>query len=196
VPEIFQPVWQADAFSGSVVIRTDTKAGLPARDVAAAVRTILRGIDPNLALTNVHTMGELVSEASALRRFQTTLLTVFAGMALVLSLVGFYGLLAYSVKRRTAEIGLRIALGSPRARVLRMVVGQGLQLVLVGLLFGLAGALALTRVLASSLYGVRPVDPVTFVAVPALLVLVTLAASLIPGWRASGVQPVTALRYE
>jgi predicted permease len=192
VPEVYLPLWQADGFGGSVVMRTR----LPLADVATAGRTILRGIDPNLALTDVRSMGEMVSDATALRRFQTMLLTGFAVAALVLSLVGFYGLLSYGVKRRTAEIGLRIALGSSRARVLGMVVRQGLSLVLMGLGIGLVGALVLTRVLAGSLYGVKPVDPVTFVGVPALLLVVTVIASLIPGWRALGIEPVTALRSE
>lgn len=192
VPEVYLPLWQADGFGGSVVMRTR----LAVADVATAARTILRGIDPNLALTDVRSMGEMVSDATALRRFQTMLLTGFAVAALVLSLVGFYGLLSYGVKRRTAEIGLRIALGSPRARVLGMVVRQGLSLVLMGLGIGLVGSLVLTRVLAGSLYGVRPVDPVTFVAVPVLLLLVTVMASLIPGWRALGIEPMAALRRE
>jgi predicted permease len=196
VPEEFEPVWQQDIGGGFVVVRAERSEERAADTIAAEMRGILRGMDPNLALSDVRTMGERVSEASALRRFQTMLLAGFAGMALVLSLVGFYGLLAYSVKRRTAEIGLRIALGSPRARVLGMVVRQGMGLVLMGLGIGLAGALVLTRVLAGSLYGVSRFDPVTFVAVPALLVVVTVMASLIPGWRASGVEPVIALRCE
>jgi predicted permease len=191
-PEVFQPVWQTDFFRGTIVLRTS----LPRKDVAAMAHTTLRKIDPNLAWSDIRTMGELVSESTALRRFQTMLLLVFAGVALMLSLVGFYGLLTYSVKRRTAEIGLRIALGSPRGRVLRMVVRQGLSVVVTGLLLGLGVALVLTRVLAASLYQVKPVDPVTFVAVPALMLIVTVAASLIPGWQALRVEPVSALRCE
>jgi putative ABC transport system permease protein len=141
-------------------------------------------------------MGELVSEAAARRRFQTTLLTAFAGMAMLLGMVGIYGLLAYSVKQRTAEIGVRIALGASRGHVLSMILRQGLQLTIVGLLLGLAGALALTRVLASSLFGVSAFDPVTFAAVPALLLLVTIAACLVPARRAAKVDPMRTLRYE
>ena len=141
-------------------------------------------------------MGELVSEAAARRRFQTTLLTAFSGMAMLLGMVGIYGLLAYSVKQRTAEIGVRIALGAPRGHVLRMILRQGLQLTVVGLLLGLAGALALTRVLASSLFGVSALDPITFAAVPALLLLVTIAACLVPARRAAKVDPMRTLRYE
>ena len=189
-PQVYEP------FQGELSADIAIRSVLPAKEVISTVRTVLRAMGPNLALTDIHTMGELVSAATARRRFQTTLLTVFAAMALLLALVGFYGLLAYSVKQRTSEIGLRIALGASKTNVLVMILRQALQLVLVGLLFGLAGALAVTRILASSLYGVRAMDPVTFLAVPALLLLTTLAASLIPGWRAARVDPAITLRYE
>lgn len=189
-PQLYEP------FQGESSAYIAVRSILPAKQVASTVRTILRTMDPNLALTDIHTMGELVSAATARRRFQTTLLTVFAAMALLLALVGFYGLLAYSVKQRTTEIGLRMALGASKTQMLVMILRQALQLVLVGLFLGLAGALAVTRILANSLYGVRAVDPVTFLAVPALLLLVTLAASLIPGWRAARVDPAITLRYE
>jgi len=195
-PQIYEPFQGGSAAYGDSSDYIAVRSVLPAKQVAATVRTTLRTIDPNLALTDIHTMGELVSAATARRRFQTTLLTVFAAMALLLALVGFYGLLAYSVKQRTSEIGLRIALGASKANVLVMILRQALQLVLVGLLLGLAGAMAVTRILASSLYGVRAIDPVTFLAVPVLLLLVTLAASFIPGWRAANVDPAISLRYE
>ena len=199
-PEEFRPMWQADGQDGFVVIRTgagaDGKAGLAASDVALAMQGILRAMDPDLALTDIRTMGERVSEASALRRFQTMLLLGFAATALLLSLVGLYGLLAYGVKRRTAEIGLRIALGASRRWVLGMVVRQGLALVVFGLGIGLAAALALTRTMAGMLFGVRAVDPVTFLAVPGLLLAAAVLAAVIPGWRAAGVEPVVALRCE
>jgi ABC-type antimicrobial peptide transport system permease subunit len=169
---------------------------LPPKDVVAATSTILHSIDPGLHFTQVHTMRQRVSEATARRRFQTTLLTIFSMMALVLALVGFYGLLAYSVGQRRAEMGVRIALGASRANVMRLVLRQGLQLVTIGLLLGLAMALALTRVLGSSLYGVTALDPITFVAVSLLLLLVTVAACLIPARRAANVDPMTTLRYE
>ena len=155
-----------------------------------------RTIDPNLALSDIHTMGELASQSTARRRFQTTLLTAFSGMAMLLGMVGVYGLLAYSVKQRTAEIGLRIALGAPRGRVLGMILRQGFQLFMAGLMLGLAGALALTRILTSFLYGVSALDPITFAAVPVLLLLATIMACLIPARRAANVDPMRTLRYE
>jgi predicted permease len=190
VPQVYHP------FSGEPTAYIAIRSVLPPREVAAGVRAILRTADPNLVFSDFHTMGELVSEAAARRRFQMNLLTAFALMALLLGMVGIYGLLAYSVKQRTAEIGLRIALGASRGHVLRMILRQGLLLTLFGLLLGLSGALALTRVLTSSLFGVSALDPITFAAVPALLLLVTIAACLVPARRAAKVDPMRTLRYE
>jgi predicted permease len=192
-PEVYEPLWQTDIGSGAFVA---IRSSLPADTVATSVRAVLRTVDPNLALTDIHTMGELASQATALRRFQTALLTAFASMAMLLGMVGIYGLLAYSVKQRTTEIGLRIALGASRGRVLGMILRQGFQLTIIGVMLGLVGALALTRILVSSLYGVSALDPVTFAAVPALLLLVTLAACLVPASKAAKVDPMCTLRYE
>jgi predicted permease len=189
-PQVFEPFWQTDA--AYIAIRSV----LPAKEIASTVRSTLHSIDPDLAVADLHTMGELVSQANGRRLFQTTLLSIYAAIALLLALVGFYGLLAYSVKQRTPEIGVRIALGASRGRVLSMVLRQGLQLTIVGLLLGLAGALALTRVLSSSLYGVSALDPITFMGVPVLLLLVTIAACLIPARRAACIDPMRGLRYE
>ena len=153
-------------------------------------------MDPALAFTNIRTMGERVDEATARRRFQTVVLAVFAAVALFLALVGLYGLMAYSVKRRTPEIGVRMALGASRGQVLGMVLRQGLGLVACGLALGLAGALALTRLMGSYLFEVPATDPVTFAVVPALLAVVATCACLIPGWRATRIDPMSALRYE
>jgi predicted permease len=192
-PEMYEPLWQTD-FGGGAFIAI--RSSLPPETLASAIRAALRTVDPNLAFSGFQTMGELVSQATARRRFQTTLLSAFSGMAMLLGMVGVYGLLAYSVKQRTAEIGLRIALGAPRGRVLGMILRQGIQLTIAGLLLGLAGALALTRVLTSFLYGVSALDPVTFAAVPALLLLATIMACLIPARRAANVDPMRTLRYE
>jgi predicted permease len=189
-PQVFSSFRQGR--SASIAIRS----ALPPGDTVAAVRATLKTIDPNLAIADIHTMGELVSQASARRRFQTILLTVFAAVALFLAMVGFYGLMAYAVKQRTSEIGVRMALGASRTQVLTMVLGDGMKLVIVGLIFGLIGAFALTRILASFLYNVRPIDPLTFIAVPALLLLATIAACSIPGWRAAEVDPIQALRCD
>ena len=192
-PEMYQPLWQTD-FGGGAFIAI--RSSLPPDTIAPTIQAALRTIDPNLVFSGLQTMGELVSQSTARRRFQTTLLSAFSGMAMLLGMVGVYGLLAYSVKQRTAEIGLRIALGASRGRVLGMILRQGVQLTIAGLMLGLAGALALTRILTSFLYGVSALDPVTFVAVPLLLLLATIMACFIPARRASNLDPMRTLRYE
>jgi ABC-type antimicrobial peptide transport system permease subunit len=141
-------------------------------------------------------MQQALDTATARRRFQTTLLTIFAVTSLVLALIGLYGLLAYSVRQRVAEIGVRIALGASRARVISMVVRQGIRLVLVGLALGIAAAFVLVRFLAGVLYRVSPYDPWTFVAAPALVLLAALIACSAPAWHAAHIEPVEALRSE
>ncbi len=141
-------------------------------------------------------MQQAVAVSTSRRRFQTTLLTIFAATSLVLALIGLYGLLAYSVRQRVAEIGVRIALGASRARVISMVVRQGIRLVLVGLALGLAAAFVSVRFLAGVLYGVSPYDPWTFVAAPALVLLAALIACSAPAWHAAHIEPVEALRSE
>ena len=141
-------------------------------------------------------MEEVLVGSLAFQRFIMALLTAFAGLAIVLASVGLYGVIAYLVTQRTHEIGVRMALGARSHDVLRMVLGHGLRLVGIGVVLGLAGALALTRFLAGQLYGVRPTDPLTFIAVTALLAVVALAATYLPARRAARVDPMIALRNE
>jgi predicted permease len=190
-PQLFQP-WSDDQTDAYVVVRSL----LPHKDVAAADAAILHRIDPSLGFTEVRTMREVISDSTARRRFQTMVLTIFSAMAFALALVGLYGLITYLVRERRPEMGVRIALGATRGHVMRRVVRQGLQLVSLGLFVGMVMALGLTRLLASSLYGVTALDPVTFIAVPALLLLTTIAACLIPARRAANVDPMITLRYE
>ncbi len=171
------------------------RSSLSTAQAAAAVRDIVRGIDPELTVV-IRTMGQRVDEASARRRFQAVVLAVFAAIAVFLPLVGLYGLMAYSVKQRTAEIGIRMTLGASRTRVIAMVLRQGLGWVAAGIAVGLAGAYAVTGAAASFLYGVTPTDPVTFAVVPAFLLLVGVTAGLIPAWSAARINPVEALRNE
>jgi predicted permease len=189
-PQLFTPL--RDPSAAYIVIRS----ALPRKDVMASATAILHRIDSSLAFAKVHTMHELVSEATARQRFQTVLLSTFAAMAMALALIGFYGLLAYSVNQRSAEMGVRIALGATRGHVMQLVLRQGLALVTVGLAVGLALALGLTRVLASSLFGVSALDPVTFSVVPVLFLLATVAACLIPARRAARSDPIAVLRSE
>jgi putative ABC transport system permease protein len=139
-------------------------------------------------------MDRYVDQATARRRFQTVALGSFAGVAVLLALIGFYGLLSYTVMQRTAEVGIRMALGASRRAVVGMVVRHGLALTSAGLAAGLCMSALLTRALASFLYGVRPIDPVTFLAVPAFTILVALIACIVPACKAAGVDPVSALR--
>ncbi len=164
--------------------------------VVAEVRSTLKSIDPNLAMTDVQTMGDLVSIASARRRFQTSLLTAFAAIALVLALVGLYGLMAYSVNRRTREVGIRMALGAQRRDVLLLVLKNATLLVGAGLAAGLVCTWIATRAMKAFLFGVSEHDPATAVAVIALVLVSGLLAAFVPARRASSTDPMQALRTE
>jgi len=190
-PEVYSP-WLMDSDHAYLVI----ESVLPIKDLTATVRSSLKTIDPNLAFVDIHAMSDLVSEANAQRRFQVNLVIAFSAAALLLAMVGFYGLLAYSVRQRTTEIGVRIAIGATKARIIGMVLSEALRLVTLGLMLGFVGSLVLTHLLSGFLYDVQPIDPLTFVLVPVLLLLVTVAASLIPAWTAVGVSPTAALRSE
>jgi len=190
--QAYLPFWQSSVPTASVVLRTSTNAGT----IAAVVRRELSILDSALAVADIRTMDQLVSEATEERRFQTLLLSVFSGMALALSLVGLYALLTYSVRQRTAEIGIRMALGAQRRDVMHQVIGQGACLALTGITLGLLSAWMLTRVLTSLLFGVKPTDPVTFAGVALAFSLVVFTACYIPARRAAHVDPMVALRYE
>src|SRR5437660_3487612 len=153
-------------------------------------------IDPAMAVADLRTMDQLVSEATAERRFQTLLLSVFSGAALVLSLVGLYALLAYSVRQRTAELGIRMTLGAQKRDVMRLVIGEGGGLAFTGIALGLVIAWMLRRLLSNLLFEVKPTDPVTFASVALVFCVVALAACYIPTRRAMHVDPMVALRYE
>lgn len=164
--------------------------------LAADVRAAAWSLDRQLALGSVRTMDQVISRSTESRRFSLALLGAFAALALVLAAIGIYAVLAHSVARRTHEIGVRMALGARRGDVARLVLSQGLGVTAIGIVFGVAGALVLTRFLQSLLYEVRPTDPPTFVGVLLLLVGVSVAASYLPARRAMCVDPMVALRYE
>jgi putative ABC transport system permease protein len=164
--------------------------------LAGPVRNVVAKLDKAVPVSDVMTMQQRLSASLARRRFSMVLLGVFALIALTLAAVGISGVISYSVARRTHEIGIRMALGAEKNDVLRMVIGQGLKLALIGAAIGILGALVLTRFLSSLLYGVKPTDPLTFVAVSLILLAVALAACYIPARRASKVDPMVALRYE
>jgi predicted permease len=168
----------------------------PPSVVAAEIRSTLKSIDPSLAVTDLQTMGDLVSIASARRRFQTSLLTAFAGIALLLALVGLYGLMAYSVNRRTREVGIRMALGAQRSDVLAMVLKNAALLVATGLATGLVCTWIATRAMKAFLFGVSEHDPATAAVVIALVLVSGLLAAFVPARRASSTDPMQALRTE
>ena len=169
---------------------------LPRSTVASELRSTLKSLDPGLPFGDVRTMGDLISEATARRRFQTSLLTVFAAIALLLALVGLYGLMAYSVSRRTRELGIRMALGAQRPDVMLLVIKRAALLLGLGVASGLACSWIATRAIKALLFGVGEHDPATILLVCILLAVCGLAAALIPARRAASIDPMQALRTE
>ncbi len=180
-------------FSQMVVV---AKTNIEPRTLIPTVTNDVASMDADLPLFGVKTMDEYLSASVAASRFSTTLLSIFAVVALVLTVVGLYGVMSYSVAQRTNEIGIRLALGAQTGDVLLMIIKQGSRLILLGLGIGLVGAFALTRLVESLLFGVTTKDPFTFAAVALLLALVALLACYVPAWRATKVDPMEALRCE
>jgi putative ABC transport system permease protein len=176
---------------GALVVRTQGNA-----PVAPAILAAIRDVDPRLPLPTMLPLREAVGASIAQERFNMVLLGAFAGLALVLTAIGIYGVVAYNVRQRTAEIGIRVALGADRARVLWMVLRQGLSPVALGLAVGLCATLALGRVIQSLLFGVTPTDPTTLLVVVGVIVTVAAAANLLPARMAVSVDPATALKGE
>jgi putative ABC transport system permease protein len=166
------------------------------RAVASSVVSVLHQLDADVPAADVRTMDAVVDLSLAQRRLTMLLLTTFAALALILAAVGIYGVISYSVTQRTQEIGIRMALGAPRTRVLRMVVGQAMALSFAGVVAGASGAWLLTRLMQKLLFAVKPSDPLTFLMVSALLAAVAAIAASVPGLRATRVDPVIALRSE
>jgi putative ABC transport system permease protein len=187
-PTIYSPSWFAD----SLAIRT----ALPPEAVISSIRNAVHSVDPAIALADIQTMLQRTTEAASRRRFQTVLLAAFAGIAVFLALVGLYGLLAYAVRQRTREIGVRMALGAGRGAVVGMVVQQGLMLTGAGLAIGLLAAGAIARSIASLLYGVHAFDPVTFIVVPVFMLVAAAIACFVPAWKAARIDPIRALRQQ
>lgn len=189
VPMMFLPLISNEAY---FELRTTANPMLLVKNV----REIVSQVAANLPLTNVISQSEQAGQMLYKERLMSRLSSFFGALALVLACIGLYGLLSYEVARRTRELGIRMALGAQRRDLLRLVVGQGILLVLVGTAIGIAGALGVTRFMSSMLYGIHADDPLTFAAVAILLTLVALAACYIPARRAMKVDPIIALRYE
>ena len=192
LPEVFIPREQLNWDYETIVIHTaaDSRAVIP------GLRAVVREMDPDMPIDELRTMDERVAQSLAQPRFQSYLLGIFAAIALALTAVGLYGVIAYSVAQRTREIGTRVALGAGRGSILRLVVGQGMLLSLIGVALGLAGSLAISQLLRSLLFEVAPNDPLTLTVTAVLVLVVSLLASFVPARRAAAVDPMVALRYE
>jgi predicted permease len=191
-PDVYVPFEQHPAPSVFLVVRT----AVPPMSVMPGVRNAVLALDKEQPVNDIRTMSEMVSETYGAIRFPMTLLWIFAALALVLSAVGIFGVMSYSVSRRTQEMAIRMALGASRREVQRMVLREGLRVTALGVAIGLGAALTLGRVMAGYVYGITPTDPVTLVGASLLLTLVALLASYLPALRATRVNPMTALRYE
>jgi putative ABC transport system permease protein len=191
-PEFYTSALQ-DTWRGmSVVVRTTTKPS----SLVSEVRRIVADVDKSAPVSEVKTMENIVSESVTQPRFNLFLLGLFSGIALLLSAAGIYGVTAYAVTQRTHEFGIRMALGAQVSDVLKMILGQGMLLIAIGVVIGLGASFALTRLLKTLVFGVSVTDPLTFVAITMVLMFVALLACYIPARRATKVDPLVALRYE
>ena len=192
---VYWPITDADVFLGSpaFAIRSG-RAGT--QSLMNEVQRTVWSVNPDLPLYQVHTLDYYYSKSMARTSFTLAMLALAGGMALLLGIVGLYGVIAYSVSQRTHEIGIRMALGAQKRDVIRLVVSRGIRSTMIGVGVGVAGAVALTRFLASLLYGVKPTDPLTFAVVSFVLTGIALLACYIPARRATKADPIVALRYE
>jgi putative ABC transport system permease protein len=190
--EMYLPITQSGSGSVELVVRTK----LPTETLVPSVRAALNQVDPKLPTSEFQTLGQLVDQATSPKRLVTLLLGSFSLLALILAALGIYGVISYAVTQRTHELGIRVALGADAHDVLKLVIGQGMRPVLIGLALGMVGALTVTRLLTSLLFGVSPSDPHTLTGVTLLLLVVALLACYLPARRAAQVDPLIALRYE
>jgi putative ABC transport system permease protein len=179
--------------SGMTVL---VKASSDPTQLVSSARQVVGQIDPDQPIYSVRTMNEIRAESVAGERLNLTLLSLFAGIALVLAIVGIYGVMSYSVTQRTHEIGIRMAIGAQQSDVFKMILGHGMKLALIGIGIGLVGAYALTRLMETMIFGVKATDATTFASIAVLLAVVALLACYLPGRRATKVQPTVSLRYE
>jgi putative ABC transport system permease protein len=191
-PAVYPPIAQVPMASAALLVRAEGDL----TGLVPAIREAVWSLDPQVALADIEPLSHTLAASLARPRFTTLLLGGFAALAVVLACVGIHGVLSYAVTQRTRELGIRLALGAPRHRVLGQIVGRSLTLSLVGVGLGLVGALGLTRVLRSLLFGVAPTDPAVFAAAAVSLAAVGVMASCLPARRASRVDPMVALRSE
>jgi predicted lysophospholipase L1 biosynthesis ABC-type transport system permease subunit len=194
-PEVYYSYYQSGRGNSSFPVLVRVR-GVDPTAVTAAVQRAMRQVDPGAAVTEVRPMTDVIAGSLGRPRFYLTLLGAFAAIALVLAVAGLYGVMSYAVAQRTREFGIRSALGSSVARTMRLVAGQGATLIGTGLLIGLAGGYAATRLLESLLYGVSPLDPSAWLLATLLLASAGLLAALLPAARAARVNPVEAIQAE
>jgi ABC-type antimicrobial peptide transport system permease subunit len=190
--ELFMPAWQQPLNGMSLIVRTASDP----KPFVDSIRRVVLAIDAEQPIYDTSTMADVVSRSVFLPRISTVLLTAFAASALLLALLGIYGVVSYSVAQRTKEIGIRLALGAQTQELTRMFVSHGARLAALGVVCGLAAAALLMRLLSTLLFEVRPVDPVTYTVAAGTLVGAALLASYLPALRAAGIDPVQALRSE
>jgi putative ABC transport system permease protein len=191
-PEMYIPVWNLPAQNMMLVVRGNA----PAESLINSMRQAVQSIDRDQPIRRAQTLNAAIAKTVAPLRFVTVLLALFAGLALTLAIIGIYGVMSYAVAQRTQEIGIRMALGAQYHDVLKLVMGHGVILTLVGIGLGLACALALTRVMASLLFEVGPTDATTFAVVSIIQATIAMLACYLPARRATKVDPLVALRYE
>ena len=192
-PQVYLSYGHSDAWSPSEIV---VRSGLPPATVVDAIRASVRELDRNQPVTSVYSMQDVVQQSVARPRFNALLVGTFAALALMLAVVGIYGVISYGVTERRREIGVRVALGARRTDILRLIGGQGMLVVAVGLALGLATAAVLTRFLEGLLFGIQPLDPTVYVAAAALMLMASAAACLVPTVRATAVDPAEALRMD
>jgi putative ABC transport system permease protein len=190
------PFLEEDPFSDWHAMNLALRTRADPASLTSAVLAQVHSLDPDLAVASIRTMTQVISSSVAGSRYNTILLGTFASLALLLAAIGVYGVLSYAVAQQKHEIGIRMALGAEKWDVLTMVVEQGMKVAAIGVGIGIVGALALTRLLSSLLYGVKPTDPLTFIAASLLLITVAVLACYIPARRATKVDPLVALREE
>jgi predicted permease len=193
--EVYRPYLQAGQGSSNFAIMVRARRGNPA-DLTGAIRAAIRSVDQQVAITDVKTMNEVMALSTGRARFYLTLLSMFAAVALVLAMSGIYGVLSYAVAQRTREFGIRSALGSTSRTTLALVTREGLRLIGIGVALGLLGSIAVTRLLSAMLYGVSPLDRVTWAATTLTLATIGLLATLIPAFRATRADPLLAIRSD
>jgi putative ABC transport system permease protein len=192
LPEIELPFWQSPSPWAVMAVRTGGDPASVSKSIAGAVRAI----DPDVPMTEVETMDQIVEESIGAERFGATLFGSFSGVALLLAALGIYGVMAFAVAQRTHEIGVRMALGAGRSQVLELVLKEGMVLAFTGLVLGLGGALIVGRTMQNRLYGIGAIDPAALCSVAAVLLFSALLACYVPAWRATKVDPLVALREE